>query len=128
MANYTKGAARKLSNSMGRETRRQKQHATEHEARMAKRQALTRMPLTAEEKARWEPMLHDTWQAIGNDIEQAFADGQSGKLTRAVIVEVVCDANYLEMYGNMTHDEYEFLGVVYRRPAVQKWLKTVLNY
>jgi hypothetical protein len=97
------------------------------EQRVAKRKALAKLPLTDEEKARWEPMLHTTWHTIGGDVEQAMRE-QGARLTKAIIVESVCDANYVQMYGGMTDEEYEFLCNVYDRPTVKRWLYKVLNY
>lgn len=97
------------------------------EARRARRAALEALPLTAEEKERWAPMLHATWQAIGYDVMQVM--GETGqKLTKAVIAEFVCDANRVQQFGGMTDAEYDFLSAVYDRPAVKRWLYKELNY
>jgi len=90
-------------------------------------QDLMKEKITDEEKARWEPMLHATWHAIGNDVEVAF-EGMRQKLTRAIIVETVLDCNYLETYGGMTREENSALGAMSHKPAVKRWLREVLNY
>ena len=97
------------------------------EERVAKRRALEALPLTAEEKARWAPMLHTTWHAIGGDAEQAMQEAGQ-RLTKAVIVEFVCDANRVQEFAGMTDDEYEFLMAVFDRPTVKRWLYKELNY
>lgn len=89
--------------------------------------ALAKLPLTIEEKNRWEPMLHDTWQAIGSDVEQAMKEDRQ-KLTRSIIVECVLDANRVQMYGDMTDEEYAFLCVCSHRSSVARWLRATLNY
>jgi hypothetical protein len=97
------------------------------EERIAHWRALTKLPLTAEEKARWEPMLHTTWQAIGGDAEQAMHDC-GGRLTKAIIVEYVIDANRVQHFGGMTNEEYDYLCQIADKPAVKRWLYQVLNY
>lgn len=96
-------------------------------ARRARYAALQKLPLTEEEKSRWACMMHATWQAIGGDAEQAMMDCRQ-RLTRSIIVEYVCDANRMMMFGGMTREEDEFLGVCYSRPAFQRWARGVLNY
>lgn len=49
-----------------------------------------------------EQALNNTWQAIGHDILEATG-GEA--IPRADVVEVVLDANYLEMYGGLSADE-----------------------
>jgi len=95
--------------------------------RLAKRDALAKLPLTDEEKTRWSRMLHDTWQTIGHDVEQAMRES-GDKLTRAIIVETTLDANHVETYGGMTKEEAEFLSAIYSRPSFQMWCRQVLNY
>lgn len=94
----------------------------------ARGRAMSDLPLTNEEKARWAPMLHTTWEAIGADVEALYSEPGNGRLTKGGIVEMVCDANRIEMYGGMTHDEYEFLVAVYSRPATKRWLYKEMNY
>ena len=53
---------------------------------------------------------------------------QREKLTKAIICEVVCDANYVQMYGHMTDEEYEFVCAVYERQAFKRWLRSEMNY
>lgn len=91
----------------------------------ARRAALDMLPFTDEEKSRWTPMLQDTWSAIGSDAE-ASMEGQ--RMTKAVIVEMTIDANRPEMFGGMTHDEYEFLCIISHRPVGKRWLYKILNY
>jgi hypothetical protein len=88
--------------------------------RKTKRIQLEKMLLTHEEKARWGPMLHETWQAIAADME-----GQ--RLTRAMLVETVCDANRPMMFGGMTQEEYDFLMVQYTRRAGKVWINKELG-
>ena len=38
------------------------------EERIRHSRELALQPFTKEEKARWAPMFHQTWHAIGNDI------------------------------------------------------------
>lgn len=91
-----------------------------------KRNALDMEKFTPEEKARWAPMLVDTWQAIAPDALQACRDcGQ--RVTKSIVVEYVCDANRVQMFGGMTDEEYQFLCVVWNRPAGVKWLNEVLG-
>lgn len=75
--------------------------------------------LTAEEKARWAPMLCATYEAIASD---ANCDGVDE------IIDVTCDANRPEIYGEMTRAEYNELCRCYHDPDTQAWLKKVLNY
>jgi hypothetical protein len=93
----------------------------------AKRRKLAEQPFTAEEKARWAPMLHATWQTIGGDAEHAMQEAGQ-RLTKAIIVEFVVDANRVQEFGGMTDDEYAFLCAVYDRPTVKRWLYKELNY
>jgi hypothetical protein len=92
-----------------------------------KRAALEKLRLTPEEKARWLPMFHETWHAIADDIQQGLAEVRV-KLTRPMIVECVCDADHVRLYGGMTEEEYTFMGVCYDRPSFQRWLRKELNY
>ena len=92
-------------------------------ARVAKRAALEKAPFTEEEKKRWAKMMHMTWHAIGSDC------GQLGcRITKSLIVELVCDANRIEEYGGMTRAEYDFLGVIYNQPRFQRWARKEMNY
>src|SRR5678816_3412814 len=84
---------------------------------------LATQKLTKEERDRWADMFHATWQAIGEDCSQL-----EGRLTKSVIVELVCDANRVQMYGGMTDEEYDFLCTVYERPTFQRWARKELNY
>jgi hypothetical protein len=99
----------------------------ERKAYQEKREALKKLPFTPEEKIRWARMMHNTWQAIADDIEEGFR-GIRQKLTRSIIVECVCDANRMMMYGDMTKEEDAFLSVVYHRPAFQRWARKEMNY
>jgi hypothetical protein len=82
---------------------------------------LQKQLLTPEEKARWEPILRQTWSAIANDTEEAVINELDGW----DVIELTCDANHPMNYG-MTREEYEFLLVIYNRPAGKRWLKEVL--
>lgn len=77
--------------------------------------------LTDEQKARFKPMLKQTWEAIADDLM-----GQRFK--RAEIVELTCDANRPQMFGGMSGEEYDTLCRAYDHPDTQKWLRSILNY
>ena len=81
--------------------------------------------LTPEQKARFAPMLHATWQAIGPDASPALSRGRS---RQAELIEITCDANHPETYGGMSHTEYQELCSAYRHRDTQRWLREVLNY
>jgi hypothetical protein len=85
---------------------------------------LKKQLLTAEEKGRWAEMFHDTWRAIAPDADEMCR----GRSRASLIVEMVCDANRVQMYGGMTDAEYKFLGACYHRGDFQKWARGVLNY
>jgi hypothetical protein len=97
------------------------------EDRMRHMRELALQPLTKEEKERWASMFHQTWQAIGGDVEDAMRL-QREKLTKAIICEVVCDCNYVQMYGHMTDEEYEFVCAIGDKPAFKRWLSKEMNY
>jgi hypothetical protein len=45
--------------------------------------------------------MWQTWQAIGADIEQARCEMQvPGSISTDELAEVICDASYLEAYGD----------------------------
>jgi hypothetical protein len=98
------------------------------DARLAKWKLLEKLPVTAEEKTRWAEMMHRTWQAIGGDVQDAMRYCPGQKLTRALIVEAVFDANRMEMYGGLTKEEAEFVMVAYSRPSFQRWASKEMNY
>lgn len=77
------------------------------------------MKLTNEEKARFSPMLRETYEAIAYDV---YCNGVEE------IIEVTCDANHPEIYGGMTHEEYNALCQAYTDPDTQQWLRKILNY
>lgn len=77
------------------------------------------LPLTPEEKTRWAPMLRQTWGVLEPDA------GTLGRLTKANIVEITCDANRPQEYGGMTELEYAYLSAIYDKPAIQRWLKSL---
>lgn len=81
--------------------------------------------LTDEEKARFEPMLQATWEAIGPDAEPGLSKGRA---RQGELIEIVCDANRPEMYGGMSHADYQTLCAAYRSRDTQRWLRQVLNY
>ena len=87
---------------------------------------LSRMPFTAEEKERWARILHDTWHALSADAEQAMVDSGQ-RLTKTILVEIVCDANRPEQFG-MTQEEYRFMSAIYSQPRFQQWARRELNY
>lgn len=90
---------------------------------MSKRDELSKQILTPEEKERWAGMFHRTWSAIADDAAQI-----EGRLTRSIIVELVCDANRVQHFAGMTDEEYEFLGAIYNTKRFQSWARGVCNY
>ncbi len=76
-------------------------------------------PLTNEEKARFALMLQETYEAIASDANCEDVDE---------IIDVTCDANHPEIYGGMSHEEYNVLCAAYHLPDTQAWLRKVLNY
>ena len=90
---------------------------------MEKHKKLEKLPFTPEEKERWGQMMHQTWGAIAED-----AAALEGHITKAIIVELVCDANRLMSFAGMTREEDQFLSVVYHRPAFQRWARSIMNY
>lgn len=81
--------------------------------------------LTDEQKARFAPMLDQTWQAIGPDCISTI-EGWRGSKTE--IIEMVCDANRVQMYGGMSDADYAAFLRAYHNPDTQRWLRKVLNY
>lgn len=80
--------------------------------------------LTDEQKARFAPMLQQTWGAIAPDCN--FISNGRGRVGE--IIEMVCDANLPEMYGGMSKQDYKILGEAYHHRDTQKWLRQILNY
>jgi len=85
------------------------------------------LKLTEEEKARWEPFLHHTWQAIGPDAEQFVSKGR-GRI--AGIIELCLDANRMTTFSNITPEEEGVLcGLwVKKDRKTMQWLRKTLNY
>ena len=81
--------------------------------------------LTDEEKKLFEPMLHDTWNAIGSDAIDAM---EGKRLKVSDIVEITCDANRPMEYGGMTREQYKRLSDCYHHNDTQRWLRKILNY
>lgn len=81
--------------------------------------------LTEDQKKKFAPMLHATWQAIASDAEAAISSGRS---RTGEIVEMTCDADMPVTYGGMSREDYEALISAYRHPDTQKWLRATLNY
>lgn len=75
--------------------------------------------LTAEEKARWAPMLRTVWDAIGYDCLQCSG---SDSMSRAEVVEMVCDADRPCFNSKMTKEEYRVLCDLYDTPAFKRWI------
>jgi len=96
-------------------SRPERQLDAERRARAAKREALSKLPLTAEEKTRWSAAMHRTWHAIAGDL------GDVGRMSGKLIVELVCDANRVQEYGGMHDAEYAFLSAIYSTPRFQRW-------
>ena len=83
------------------------------------------IPLSDEEKDRFGEMLCQTWEAIAPDALAADPDRANDV---ELIIEITIDANHPEMYGGMTHPEYQRLLECTRIEATQVWLRKVLNY
>lgn len=60
--------------------------------------------------------MSNTWQVIGSDCFQAQIDcgEESRDMKRAEVMEVVADANYMEMYGNDKEAVSEFRKLDYK--------------
>lgn len=86
-----------------------------------------KLKLTEEEKTRWEPFLHQTFQAIGPDVMPMLSNGRGRK---AEIIEVTLDANRMQMFSDITPEEEGVLCGLWIKPdrATLKWLRKVLNY
>jgi hypothetical protein len=67
--------------------------------------------------------LQRTWEVIGGDFLEC---GRCGSLPRDAVIEVVLDANYLEMYGNAKEDVAEFRKMSYDEQ--DEFAKTVFTY
>ena len=64
--------------------------------------------MTPEMKKRITIMASKTWNAIGGDILRSLEEaGGDAVMTRGEVVEVVCDSEYLKMYGQ-DKEAYEF--------------------
>lgn len=80
--------------------------------------------LTDEQKAKFAPMLKQTWQSIGFDCEELLP--KRGRV--GVIVELVCDADRPVTNGGMSKEDYKILSLAYGHRDTQKWLREILNY
>jgi len=87
------------------------------------REAVSKMAITPEERARWETILVRTWHAIGDDIEQCM---EGRRLTTSIIVEVVCDADRPCDYG-MTREEYRAFCALSHSSSATKWLRGIFK-
>ena len=101
---------------------------TKLEEYQAKRKALEALSLTKEEKDRWSQMMHETWSAIAPDLNDPEMLPPRGYYKPSEIVEIVCDANRMMMFGGMTKEEDAFLSAVYFRPSFQSWARKEMNY
>ena len=81
--------------------------------------------LTDEQKAKFGPMLQNTWQAIGPDAEPLLSRGRG---RQGELIEMTIDANRPEMYGGMSSEDYKILSASWRDCDTMKWLRKVLNY
>jgi hypothetical protein len=51
--------------------------------------------------------MSNTWQAIASDMFQCLQDcGEKTEMTRAAVIEVVCDAGHIQIHGGDT-DAYK---------------------
>jgi hypothetical protein len=89
--------------------------------------SLGKMKLTDEEKARWTPMLHQTWQAIAPDAAHMVSEGR-GRI--AEIIELCLDANRMQSFSDITPEEEGVLCGLWigRDPRTMEWLRNTLNY
>ncbi len=67
--------------------------------------------------------LQRTWEVIGGDILEC---GGGEAMPRSEVIEVVLDANYLEMYGDCKEDIKEFRKLSYDEQ--EKFAGTVFTY
>ena len=86
-----------------------------------------KLKLTEEEKARWAPMLHQTWQSIAPDAEEVVSKGR-GRVGE--IIEMCLDANRMQSFSEITPEEEGVLcGLwVKKDKATMAWLRSELNY
>lgn len=64
--------------------------------------------MTPEMQKRIVIMANKTWNAIGGDILTSLEEaGEDAVMDRATVIEVVCDADYMQMYGQ-DKQAYEF--------------------
>lgn len=86
-----------------------------------------KLKLTDEERARWTPFLHSTFQAIGPDVWPMLSNGR-GRI--AEIIEMTLDANRMQMFSDITPEEEGVLcGLWIKKDrATMKWLRKELNY
>jgi len=64
--------------------------------------------MTPEMKKRITIMASKTWNAIGGDILTSLEEaGEDAILDQATVIEVVCDADHMMMYGQ-DKEAYEF--------------------
>lgn len=96
------------------------------EAYKAKRDALSRLPVTREERAVWEEACHRVWQAIGYDVIDAWRLSDV-RPTTSLLVEAVVDLGCFEMYADLTKEECLMFMVAYQRPSQRRWLASVLR-
>jgi hypothetical protein len=97
-----------------------------NEAYRAKMDALRELPVTKEERVRWEDALHRVWQTIGPDVIDAW-NLSKVKPTTGLLVDAVCDLGCFEMYSGLTKEEHMMLSAAYHRPSQQRWLRSVLS-
>ena len=110
-----------------REARKQQTAMARAEAWRMHRRALERAPFTAEEQARWATMMVDTWHYIADDYCAAAEQEPRLRITPAVVVEAVCDANRLETMAGMTAEEGAFLSAIYHRRTFQRWARGTMR-
>lgn len=69
-------------------------------------------------KDRFIRAMRDTWQAIASDAEELLP--KRGKERTECIVELIIDANRVQMYGGLNDEEYKVLCNQYR--AGMPWI------
>lgn len=85
--------------------------------------------ITAEEKARWTPIIQRSWDYVAHDALESMG----GHCRRSDVVEFACDANRpmgfgASSYGHetwMTKEEYAVLSDWYGSASFKKWMREV---
>lgn len=92
--------------------------------------AKTKVKITAEEKARWAPIIRRSWDYVAHDALESMG----GTCRRSHVVEFACDADRPRGFGGgdgetwMTVEEYRVLCSWYGTPSFKKWTREVFPY